>query len=71
MMISFRKSQETDSIIIYEMAATSAGRIQINKQTKEIKILDPGDEDPEELKGIVKDYLIDGGYPDRYTYAEG
>lgn len=53
------------------MAATSAGRIQINKQTKEIKILDPGDEDPEELKGIVKDYLIDGGYPDRYTYAEG
>ena len=71
MMIRFRKSQETDSIIIYEMASTSPGRIQINKKTKEIQILDSGDEDPEELKFIVKVCLIENDYPDQYTYAEG
>ena len=71
MMLHFKKSAETDSIIIYEMAATSAGRIEINRKTQEIRILDAGDEEEDELKAIVKEHLIDNGYPETYTYAEG
>lgn len=55
------------------MAAITAGRIQINKKTKEIQIdgVEDYPEEKEEIELIVDEYLIKNNYPNEYIYAEG
>lgn len=75
MMIQFRKTKETENLIIYDMGGISPGHVEINKQTHNIKILfndNYSDKDEEdELQYVVKQYLIASDFPEFYTYAEG
>ena len=68
-MICFYKINETNEYIYYDFSSTSPGKIKINKSTKEIVLLDYGDEDSEELIFIIKKYVIENSYPTQYTYA--
>ena len=71
-MISFLKTIEDNIFVFYVFQTFSPGKLKINKKTQEIIIIessDEEDEDIEELKYVVHEFIIQQGYPERYIYA--